>query len=138
MAQATGGDVLEITYNHPIIGTGKLFPKSAEDCTLDPGGIRTTDDKNMADGAGRQIKQMNRVLWSFAGPVSWDANIANELAQLQKLAASPINADYTISWINGTVWGGTGSVVGDLEGNTNAATVDIKLSGGGELSKIVG
>jgi hypothetical protein len=135
---AVGGDILEITYNHPTVGTGIWFPKAAEDSTFDPGGIRTTDDANMVDGSGKAIYQKNRVRWSFEGTISWDANVANELEQLQSLAADPVEADYTITSINGTVWKGKGKPVGDIQGNGNAATIAVKLSGGGPMKKIAG
>lgn len=135
---AVGGDIIEITYNHPTIGTGIWFPKSAEDSTFDPGGLRGADDANMVDGSGKTIRQINRVRWSFEGTVSWDANVANELDQAQALAGDPVEADWTITSVNGTVWKGKGSPVGDIQGNGNAATMAIKLSGGGQLKKIAG
>jgi hypothetical protein len=135
---AVGGDITEITYNHPTLGTGTWFPKASEDSTFDPGGIRGNDDANMVDGGGRTIRQLNRVRWSFAGTVAWDMNSANELEQARKLAASPVEADWTISHINGTVWGGKGAPVGDVQGNGNAGTFSIKLSGGQGLEKIIG
>jgi hypothetical protein len=135
---AVGGDIIEITYNHPTIGTGIWFPKAAEDSIFDPGGLRGTDDANMVDGSGKTIRQINRVRWSFEGTVSWDANVADELSQAKALAGDPVEGDWTITSINGTVWKGKGAPVGDIQGNGNAATMAIKLSGGGELKKIAG
>ncbi len=135
---AIGGDVSEITYNHPTIGSGTWYPKSAEDFTIDPGGIRGADDENNVDGGGNNIKILNRKRWFAEGPISWDANVANELEQAERLAADPVDADWTVTLINGTVWGGKGSIVGDVQGGTNAATMSIKIAGGGKLSKIVG
>ena len=51
---------------------------------------------------------------------------------------SPIPAEYTISIINGTTWKGEGKPVGDIQGNANASTFPLKLSGGGEMKKILG
>lgn len=135
---AVGGDILEITYNHPTLGSGIWFPKSNEDSTFDPGGIKGVDDVNMVDGGGNNIKQLNRTRWFFEGTVSWDANSANELEQMRLLAGDPLDADWTFTSINGTVWGGTGSPVGDVQGNGNNATMAIRISGGGILKKIVG
>jgi hypothetical protein len=135
---AVGGDILEITFNHPTLGSGTWFPKAGEDSTFDPGGFRSTDDANMVDGGGRNIKQLNQVRWSFEGVIAWDANVANELEVARQLAADPVDAEWTVTHINGTVWGGTGSPVGDIQGNGNAATMNIKLSGGGRMKKIVG
>jgi hypothetical protein len=138
MGSVVGGDITEITYNHPTLGSGTWLPKAGEDSTFDPGGFRGDDDANNVDGAGRNIKKLNRVKWSFEGVVSWDANSKNELDMAKKLAGSPEDADWTITSINGTVWGGKGSPVGDIQGNGNAATMSIKLAGGGEMKKIVG
>lgn len=133
---AVGGDITEISYNHATIGSGRFFPKSAEDSTFDKGGFRSNDDSNGVDGGGRAITQLNQVRWMFEGTVSWDANISDELEQLSRLAASPIDAEWTISSINGTVWAGLGRPVGDLQGNGNTATIALKISGGGKLKKL--
>jgi hypothetical protein len=138
MASATGGDIVEISYNHPTLGSGILSPKSAEDSTFDLGGYRGDDDANKVDGAGRTIRTLNRVRWSFEGPVSWDANISNELETLKKLAGDPVEADWTITSINGTVWKAKGAPVGDLQGSGQDATIDLKISGGGVMEKISG
>lgn len=135
---ATGGDITEITWNHPELGTGTWFPKSGEDSTFDTGGLRVEDDDNGVDGGGRNIKKLTRRRWSFEGTVSWDANISNELEQARALAAHPVDAEWTVTSSNGTVWGGTGCPVGDIQGNGNDATMGIKIGGGGTLKKIVG
>jgi hypothetical protein len=135
---AVGGDIIEITWNHPVHGSGTWYPKSGEDSTFDTGGFRGDDDDNGVDGGGRNIKKLNRRRWSFEGTVSWDANISNELEQAELLAADPVDAEWTITHINGTVWGGTGSPVGDIQGSGNDATMAIKISGGQKLKKIVG
>ena len=54
----SGGDTLNITYNHPTIGSGTLFCKAAEDGTIDVGGIRTADDENNVTGDGQMLQQM--------------------------------------------------------------------------------
>ena len=132
----TGGDILEISYKHPTLGAGTWFPKSAEDFTVDPGGYRSGDDANMVTSNGQMIDQMNRVRWSMEGPVAWDMAVNDELNQARLLASSPILADWTITHINGTVWGGKGKPVGDIQGNTNSSQMSIKISGGGQLTKI--
>ena len=134
---AIGGDIKEITYNHPTIGSGVIYPKSAEDSTIDFGGLRSNDEANMIDGSGRMIDQMNRVRWSFETKVAWDNNVALELDVLCRLAASPVQTDFTFEHISGTVWGATGKPVGDLQGEGNNAVFGLKLSGGGEMKKIV-
>ena len=133
-----GGDITEITFNHPTIGSGTIYPKSTEDSTFNLGGFRSEDDMAKIGGDGSMIDTINRVRWSFEIPATWDQNSANELDKLIELAASPVQADWTISSINGTVWGGKGKPVGELPGNGNTAIITLKLSGGGRLKKIVG
>lgn len=135
---AVGGDITEITYNHPTLGSGVIFPKAAEDNTIDEGGLRSSDDANMVAGNGEMIDQMNRVRWSVESTVAWDMNSREDLDKLVQLASSPVEAEWTFSFINGTVYGGTGKPVGDLQGNSNAVTFTLKVSGGGKLKKIVG
>ena len=133
-----GGDIIEITFNHDTVGSGTIYPKSTEDSTFNLGGFRSEDDMAKIAGDGSMIDTINRVRWSFEVPATWDQNSANELDKLIELAESPVEADWTISSINGTVWGGKGKPVGELPGNGNAATITLKLSGGGRLKKIVG
>lgn len=135
---AVGGDILEMTYNHPELGSGRFNPKSNEDSTFDPGGYRSNDEANGIAGNGDMIDQMNRVRWSAEATVVWDMNGLNELDIARQLASSPVPAEYTVSLINGTVWKGNGKPVGDLQGNGNTSTFPLKLSGGGLMKKIVG
>lgn len=132
----TGGDIKEISYKHPTLGTGTWFLKASEDGTFDPGGYRSEDDANAVTGDGQMIDKINRVRWTFEGVVAWDVSVNDELDQARKLAASPVLADWTITHITGTIWGGKGKPVGDIQGNTNTAQMSIKLSGGGLASKI--
>lgn len=124
----TGGDILEITYNHPTIGSGVIFCKSNEDGTLDQGGFRSNDDANSIAANGRIIDQINRVRASFESMISWDMTDVDELEKLRQLAAHPVLADWTISSITGAIWGGKGKPVGDIQGNTNTALITLKLA----------
>ena len=135
---AVGGDILEITYNHPTLGSGTFFVKSGEDSTFDPGGMRVADDKNNVTGNGKRIKILNNSLWQVTCTLVWDANLNNEVAQLKALQAAISESTWTFTLANGTVWGGEGGPVGDIEGNGNEATVEATFQGGGELTKIVG
>ena len=131
-----GGDVIEMTYNHAIHGSGSIFLKSNEDGTIDSGGYRSNDDANSITGDGQIIDQINRVRASFeAPPVSWDIIGKNELDILSKMAASPVFADWTITLISGDIWGGKGKPVGDVQGNTNTGLITVKLAFG-TLEKI--
>ena len=133
-----GGDIIEITYNHPVLGSGTIFCKSGEDGTMDLGGYRSADDDNMITGNGILIDQINRVRGSFESPpIAWDMTDQNELQKLADLSASPILSDWTITSITGAVFGAKGKPVGDIKGNTNTAQISLKLAFQGKIEKIV-
>ncbi|NCX55603.1 MAG: hypothetical protein EBW87_00170 [Burkholderiaceae bacterium] len=130
------GDITEILVNHPTVGSKVLFPKSGTDSTLDTGGFRTQDNDDDIDGGGRNIQRKNRKRWSAEVTLAWDMNTSDELDYLTKLAQSSVEADFTITHINGTVWGGKGSIVGDIKGNGNTAELPAKFAGGNRLQRI--
>lgn len=138
MGASVGGDITEVTFNHPTLGTATILPKSAEDSAYDLGGFRIKDEAEGITGRGDAIIQMNCVRWSFETTVAWDMNSRTDLEKIVALSASPVPADWTISHINGTVHGASGWPVGDQSGNGNAATFKLKVAGGGKLKKIVG
>lgn len=129
----SGGDITEITFNHPDLGTGVFYPKSSEDSTYDTGGFRSNDDVNMIQANGDMIDQVNRTRWSFAVKCGWDMLTNNELETLSALSASINQGTYTFTNINGVIYKGKGKIVGDVQGNGNSSTVDFKASGGGVL-----
>lgn len=133
---STGGDIIEITWNNEIEGSGTFYCKSGEDSTFEPGGYRTEDDDTGVDGGGNPIYKMINKRWSFEAPIAWDMQVANELDVLAKLHASVVETDFTIASINGTIWGGKGKPVGDLPGNGGSSTIPLKLQGGKKLKKI--
>lgn len=136
MGQSVGGDIVEITYNHPTLGSGSFFPKAGEDSEYNLGGFRNDDEANGIDGGGGMIVKKNRTRWHFGIKVAWDANTRHDLEKAIALANSNVAADYTFSHSNGTVYRGAGYPVGDLMGNGNTATFDLKISGGGVLKEI--
>ncbi len=131
-----GGDIIEITCKHPTLGSFVFHPKSAEDFTLDVGGYLNSDDQNMITGNGQIIRQKNRKVWSMEGIVAWDMETSETVHQIQDLIDSPLESDWTFTHINGTIWGGKGSPVGDNQGNANTAQITLKVNGGGKLLRI--
>lgn len=133
----TGGDILEITYNHPIEGSGTIFCKANEDGTIDLGGFRSNDDASQITGDGRLIDQINRVRSSFeAPPIAWDMTNADELKKLSNMSKSSLLAQWTISHVSGKIWGGRGKPVGDMTGATNTSLITLKLAFEGELQSL--
>lgn len=132
-----GGDIKEITFNHPTLGSGTFFGMSGEASTFDLGLPMSADESAGVDGGGRMVDTVTNKRWSFEVVVSWDMNTDNELEVAQKLAASPVLGDWTFSHINGTVWAGKGKPVGDLTADGNKSTFKLKVAGGGRLKKII-
>jgi hypothetical protein len=132
----TGGDLLEINYKHPTLGTGTLYPKSGEEFTVELGGFKANDDSGMITGDGQFIDQINRKRWEADGTVAWDSEVADEVNQMNLLAADPVLADWTFTHVNGTIWGGNGKPVGDIKGDAQKAQMKVKIAGGGKLIKL--
>jgi len=131
-----GGDVLEIACTHPSVGTIRFDVKANESNTGDKGGIRTNDDANSVTGSGKNMRQLNRVRWSWEGPVALDFLSNVELDAINKMAASPEEGVWTFSLIAGVIYKGKGSPVGEHNFDTNNAQSTLKLAGGGELVPI--
>lgn len=137
MGAATGGDITEISFNHPTIGSAILYCKASEDNTFDLGGFRSDDDDDGVDGGGNMIDKINRKRWSVdIANMTNDMNDRQDVEKINLLAASPVLADWTFSHINGTVYGGKGKPVGDIKNNVNASTFPLKIAGGGKLQRI--
>ena len=116
----------------------QYFQKANEDSTFDPGGFRNDDDADSISGSGQAIYKKNRKRWSFEVVCAMDMNEAEEVDVLKNIAKENEEADWTITHINGTVYGGKGLPVGDLQWNGNASTFTFKVGGSNILSKIVG
>lgn len=135
---AVGGDIIEVTYDHPTLGSSRFYAKSEEDGTIDRGGFRTSDDANGITGSGETIRKITRVRWSLEVMIRWDMSLGLDVQKLSDLAADPVEANWTFSHVSGVTWGGRGAPVGDIQGSTGEATTTMKISGGGVLSKITG
>lgn len=132
-----GGDLLEITCNHPILGDFRFDPKGSEDTEVDFGGYMKQDADDSVTGAGTDIVIMNRKRWSVVSPpLAWEQN-PDTLQTLQSIQSNPEPATFTFTFIDGSVYKGTGHIYGDVKGNKNAATVNpLKFAGGGQLEDI--
>jgi hypothetical protein len=132
---STGGDITEVTYNHPTLGSGRFLPKAGEDSEYDLGGFRTADPPGIA-GGGEAIYQMNQGPWFFSVPIANDVKNREDVEQMVALSGDVDEADWTFTCRNGSVYGGKGKIVGDIKLNMNAATVPLKVAGGGGLAQI--
>lgn len=136
MPKYSGGDLIEITCNHPTLGNFVFGTKSNESYTLDPGGRRSNDDANLVTGNGDFIDQINTVRWSFEGPLMADFSSNNEMKNIPLLAESSDLGTWTFTHISGVIWRGKGKFVGDFQIDTNTAQITAKLAGGGKLEKL--
>jgi hypothetical protein len=126
----TGGDILQVTVNHPTLGDHTFYPKSNEGNTFDPGGVRAVDDANMITGNGLEtIDQLNRVRASFEIVIAQDANEREDAQFASQLAGDPLPGTYTVSMLNGVTYGFNGRPVGDIQVDTNASTFTLKVAG---------
>lgn len=131
-----GGDLTEVTYNHPTAGQGTVYCKAAEDGTFDLGGFMNNDDENGISGNGELVVVKNRKRWSVElPPILWDMTDRNELGKMQDIADSSVEADWTISSVNGSVYAGKGTIVGSLNATSNDPQITLKLAGSGRLEK---
>lgn len=131
-----GGDIVEITFNHPTVGSGVLYPKSNEDSTLNPGGFVNNDDENGIDGSGTAIFQKSRVRSGFEVTLAHEMNLREDLEKVVAIAQSNEEADWTVTHVNGTIYAGKGLPVGAIASNMNAATFPLKVAGSGTWSKL--
>jgi hypothetical protein len=131
---AVGGDIIEITWNHPTLGSGAFFPKAGTTGTYSTGNFRVADDATGIAGDGTMIKKMTRERWSFECVVANDMNNNRELETAVMLASNPVDATWTFTHVNGKIYGGQGCPVGDLKADSNEATFTLKISGGATLN----
>lgn len=132
-----GGDLIEVLIKNPIGGEVRLEPKSTEDIDMSAGGPIVNDSEDSVTGAGTNIKVMNMNRWyANIPPCGWDGT-DDTLIALQRIKKALPESNITLTFIDGSVYKGTGNIVGEVVGNKNSATINgFKVSGGGELERI--
>lgn len=132
-----GGDITEITFNHPTLGSGVLFVKSDEDSELDLGGYRSADEEKGIATNGDMIDTMTLSRWMASATLASDLTDANHLKKVTDMASHPLPASWSVSHISGAVYRGNGKPVGDVKQAVKGSTLPLKISGGGKMEKIV-
>lgn len=125
---AVHGDIKEVAFSHPELGNGRFYPKAAESNTLDTGGIRTSDDANGITAAGDLILTKNRVRGMLVVNVENDMVVRKDAVTAAALSESSKPAVWTVALINGTVWRGTGTVVGDINPDVNTGLFTLNVA----------
>ena len=104
---AVSGDIKEITFNHPSLGSGTFKPIAGEDATFDLGGRRTLDE-DVITSDGEKINKISMMPWKYESPVRWAASTGLDLEKLIALSGSPEDADWTFELMDETIYGGKG------------------------------
>ena len=125
---AVQGDITEITFNHPTVGSGTLFPKANESNALDLGGYRTNDDANQIVADGSLILQKNRTRAFFEAMVENDNNLREDMQKVVAITESPLLAEWTITLDGGAIYKGLGQPVGDLQVDVNTGMFTLKVA----------
>jgi hypothetical protein len=127
MPRNVGGDIIEITYNNPNVGSGVFFAVSNKDAELDLGGFRTNESKEGITGNGQLIRTIMNGRGKFTCDIAVDMNSRQDMENIAALAADLDETSWTISWINGITYGGSGFPVGQYQQNTKEATVKLTV-----------
>ncbi len=125
---AVGGDIIEISDNHPTLGSFVYKVVVGQDNTYDTGGFRSADNADMRTGGGEMITQINGKLGFF------QAVIVNDMTQkvaerLSQLSGSVEDSVWTFSVVNNKTYKGAGRPVGDVAPNINNSQVTLKVAG---------
>jgi hypothetical protein len=137
MANSVHGDIKEITYNHPEIGSGRFRPKSGEGNTYNPGGLINNDDANGIASNGDLIMTKNRVRAMMEAMIvnSTAAGEDSDAEIVRQLQESQLAADWTFTTMADAVYSGSGWPVGEIAPDLNAGTFTLKVVFG-QLNKI--
>ena len=129
------GDIKEITFNHPTLGSGTFKPIAGEDSTFDLGGRKTLDEGTITSD-GEKVDKINMMPWMVETTVRWSASQGLDLERLTALSGNPEQSDWTFELMDETIYGGKGKIVGDIQGSGQNGTIGIKITGGGGLRQI--
>ena len=134
-----GGQLTQITYNHPTLGTGTFAPKSSEESMINLGGLRSDSGVTDIAGDGQAIRKMNLHRWMVDTTIAFDSTAMGKsgLALLTALGANPQEAVWKFTHVSGSVSSGSGFPVEVIDGNLGSATIKIKFEGSNSLQEII-
>lgn len=128
----TSGDVASIIIMDKISGASReMACKGSEDCTIDLGGYSNETQMN---GNGTGHHKMAAKPWRIEGLMAESDDGVLEF--LQGTVNSAGGAVFTLSFVNGDVYKGTGKIEGDLRANKGTGYIPITATGPGLLEKI--
>jgi hypothetical protein len=127
---AVGGDIIEVTYNHPTLGTGFFKAVVGEANTFQPGGFMNSDEETGLNAQGGLIIDKTRTRAFFEIVVESDLNVDEDLIRAKALAENTAPANWSISIVNGTIWSGSGVPVGAMDADIKASRFTLKVASG--------
>ena len=127
------GDLTEIKFIHEEVGSKIFSVKSGESANQDLGGYSNTDYMMNGNGTGHAVKSAKR--WAVDS-IQVDITFDGALEFLQDIANNVIEAIIEISSIDGSVYKGKGTIIGDIKEDTLNGYVTIEVGGAGKLEKI--
>lgn len=125
-----GGDLLEISVQHPTAGSKIIYGVAGETTTIKLGGVEN-EDNGAVDGGQNLIVSKRLVPGHIQGPFANDNRSAlAEFEFIQNVAASPEEAVFTFRYIDNEVYSGSGTPVGEITLDAKAATFTMKIVSG--------
>lgn len=124
----SGGDLEQLTCNHPVLGQFTFDPYGGEDSTYTLGGNVSDDDDSKASASGAMIDSMMTKRDSFSCVISGSPG-DKVYENLVSLRSHPKLGVWTATNINGTVYRITGKPVGDIAASGKDSKIEIKLAG---------
>ena len=112
---------------------GRLFSVAADSAvTRKLGGF---EGEHLPNGDGTGRKKMTRVGW-MVGAINVSVyDSRGDQSFLQDISDTPDYDAFTITYVDGTVWQGLGSMEGEISHVSDNGTVEVSLSGPGKLTQ---
>ncbi len=126
------GDITEIKFIHEEVGSKIFSVKSGESANQDLGGYSNDYSMN-GNGTGHAIKTAKR--WAIDS-IQVDITFDGALEFLQDIANNVVESIIEVSAIDGSVYKGKGTIIGDIKEDTLNGYVTIEVGGAGKLEKI--
>jgi hypothetical protein len=124
-----GGSIESVTI------AGRTFGVAFDaDVNRKLGGFENEFQSN-GDGTSRQIK--SRVPWMLDGVQISVDDINGDHEFLQNIADASGDVPITITYVDGSIYQGAGSIAGEMQFSNQSQTATLQLSGPGKLTKQV-
>lgn len=131
-----GGDLVKIKIEHPTVGSAVIFGVAGEDVTYKLGGLEN-EDNGAVNGAGILMLTKRRVPGYIQGSFSNDMSLTTpEFEFVRAVSNSSIEAKITFSHINGSDYGGKGTVVGEVTMAGKTSSFQCKFASGKGFEKL--